>query len=332
MVLVLVGALLVLLAMTDAVFTTLAAGRGGGPLTQHVGRWTWRLLRAASRHENSRLLAHAGMCVLLSTVLTWVLLTWVGWTLVYASSDGAVLDSTTSAPADLAARIYFAGFVIFTLGVGDVVPGAGAWQVVTALASFLGLFLVTLSITYLVSVVSAAVDRRALARDISLSGETGSEVVLLHWAGDAISSTFTSLTQTLSTQVLRISQQHLAYPVLHHFHATEAASSAPRALAVLDDTLLILEAGVPEHVRPAPDVLTRLRRTLEQYAETVTGAASADAPLPPLPDLGLLRGAGIPTVGDAQFALDAELHETRRRRVHELVRADAWPWPAAGPR
>lgn len=41
--------------------------------------------------------------------------------------------------ASVPARIYCAGFVVFTLGVGDFVAATGTWQVVTALASVVGL-------------------------------------------------------------------------------------------------------------------------------------------------------------------------------------------------
>jgi hypothetical protein len=320
------GLALVGLALFDATVTTLAAGKGGGPLTRYLARWGWQLLRLLARGQSSSLLSYAGMLVLLLTVLTWVLLLWGGWFLVFLADEGAVVDASTSTPADLAGRAYYAAFVVFTLGTGDVVPGSGGWQLLTGLATFLGLFLVTLSITYLVSVVSAAVGRRALARTISLSGETGIDLVLLHAGPQGVSGQFTALTQALESQVLKVVQQHLAYPVLHHFHADGPASSAPRAMAVLDDALLLVSEGLAPQVRPGPDVLTRLRRAVEHYAETVAGQSGSESP-PPLPSLDRLRAAGIPTVDDEQFAAAAGPHAARRRQVHRLVTADAWTWP-----
>ena len=327
--LILLGSLLVALALADAVVTTLSAGNGGGPLTSRLTRWAWAALRGLSRREGpSRLLSFAGATVLLVTVLTWVVLLWAGWTLIFASSDLAVVDSRTSAPASVAARVYYAGFVVFTLGVGDFVPGAGIWQVATAVASFLGLFLVTLSITYLVSVVSAAVTRRQLARSIHLSGRTGVDIVLTHWNGEQVSSQLDSLAQTLTTSVLQTTQQHLAYPVLHHFHAQADASSAPRALAALDDALLLLSEGLAERARPDRDTTIRLRRALEHYTTTVHGG-EARTHEPPLPSLRPLRDAGLPVIDDAAFARAAVRHAERRQRLHALVRADAWTWPAS---
>jgi hypothetical protein len=326
--LILLGAALVALAVADAVATTLSAGNGGGPLTSRLARLTWRALRAAARgRSDSRLLSFAGAIVLLVTVLTWVVLLWAGWALIFASTDAAVVDSTTAAPASVAARVYYAGFVVFTLGVGDFVPGSGAWQIATAAASFLGLFLVTLSITYLVSVVSAAVTRRQLARSVHLSGETGTDIVLTHWTGEQVSNQFDSLAQTLTAQILQTTQQHLAYPVLHHFHAADETSSAPRALAALDDALLLLAEGLEQQARPSGDTLARLRRAIEHYTSTVHSGGHEPQD-PPLPGLAPLRDAGVPVVDDTAFARAAAPHAERRQQLDALVRADAWKWPA----
>jgi hypothetical protein len=323
-----VGALLVLLVLVDAAITTLAAGQGGGPLTGRVGNLVWRVLRGLGSGPTSRALSYAGAGVLLVTVLVWVALHWAGWTLVFLSSEQAVVNGTTREPADLAARVYYAGFTVFTLGLGDYQPGGALWQVLTALATFLGLFVATLSITYLISVVSAAVDRRTLARSISLSGGTGSDIVLLHWTGTELSSTLPSLLVSLSDEILQVTQQHLAYPVLHHFHAGTAASSAPRALAALDDALLLLSAGLVPRARPPHDVLVRTRRALEHYATTVAETSGDAGSTPPLPALSRLREAGIPTLGDDEFATAARDHRARRQRVAQLVAADADRWPA----
>lgn len=226
----------------------------------------------------------------------------------------------------MAARIDDAGFVVFSLGVGDVVPGSGTWQIATAGASFLGLFLVTLSITYLVSVVSAAVSRRQLARSVHLSGECGADIVATHWTGEQVSSQFDPLAQSLTTQILETTQQHLAYPVLHHFHASADASEAPRAVAALDDALLLLSDGLVDQARPSSDTLARLRRGIEHYTSTVHpgGRPPKD---PPLPQLAPLRQAGIPVVDDAAFSTAAAARADRRRQLDALVRADAWTWP-----
>lgn len=98
--------LLVGLALHDAVVTTMSAGSGGGPITQRVGRWVWRVLSAVSSGGGSRLLPYAGPVVLLATLLIWVTLLWSGWTIVFSSTPEAVLTAKDELPAPLASRIY----------------------------------------------------------------------------------------------------------------------------------------------------------------------------------------------------------------------------------
>ncbi|RBY91948.1 hypothetical protein DQ237_19245 [Blastococcus sp. TF02-8] len=50
------------------------------------------------------------------------------------------------------------------------------------LNNFSGLFVVTLSITYLLAVVSAVVDRRALATHVHALGRSGGDVLVTGWS------------------------------------------------------------------------------------------------------------------------------------------------------
>jgi hypothetical protein len=324
------GALLVLAAVVDAVMTTLTAGGGAGPVAGRVGRGTWRLLMLLSRRNPGRLLSYAGAVVLLITVLAWVALLWAGWFLIFLGAGDAVVEASTNVPASAAGVAYYAGFVVFTLGVGDVVAVGGAWRILTALASFIGLFVVTLAITYLISVVSAAVTRRQLAREVSALGSTGPEVLLTHWTGEQFASELSTRLDPLRSQLLQTVEQHLAYPVLHFFHASDPSSSAPRAMATLDDVLLLLDAGVDPSVAPGQPVLGPLRQVLQRYVDVVQPTGSRTGELPPLPLLEQLRAAGVPVTSEEQFAAAASSHADRRRALHRLVRSDAWSWPTAG--
>lgn len=148
--LVLGGAVLLLVAFLDAIETMLAPEAGGGPVTRRVCSASVQLMRRGTPARlRPGMRAYSGPAVLLFTGILWVLGMWAGWTMISASDPEAVVDAQTNVPATVADRVYFVAFVIFTLGVGDFVPGPGSWRIATSIATFGGLFLITLTITYL---------------------------------------------------------------------------------------------------------------------------------------------------------------------------------------
>jgi hypothetical protein len=156
------GAVMVGLAVLDALTTTLVVSSAAGPLTSRIGRSWWRLVHRLARRPDPRWLTSAGPIIAVLTLSGWLLLLWGGWTLVFSAAPDAVLDDSAGVAADGWARAYFAGFSVFTLGVGDHVPNGAVWQLLTVVAVISGLALTTMSITYLVPVVTAS--RNAASR------------------------------------------------------------------------------------------------------------------------------------------------------------------------
>ncbi len=296
-----VGGAVVLGVLLDVLATTLTLGEGAGWLTRRLLGWLWgRILRLRPRGSRSRLLADAGPTLLVLTVLIWVLATWAGWWLVFLGS-GSVESAETGAPASAADVAYYAGFAVFTLGVGDFVADSPFWRVTTSVASFGGLALVTLAITYLLSVVSAVVSRRALATQITALGSTAGEVVVRGWTGASFASAFTQHLVGLAGPLATVAQQHFAYPVLHYFRSASPDESAPVAIAVLDDALFLLAAAVDPAAAPEPSAVESARHAIARYIRTVGGTSAAapeDAP-PPAPSVEPLRRAGVPLRPDA---------------------------------
>lgn len=118
---------------------------------------------------------------------------WAGWWLVFSADVASVLASRTAVPADGWDRVYFTGYTVFPLGIGDYVPDTAWAQVATAVASLSGLFLVTLSLTYLVQVVQAVVHKRVLAQQIHCLGRDAFGIIAAGWTGSGFSSMFNGL-------------------------------------------------------------------------------------------------------------------------------------------
>ncbi|WP_432547432.1 ion channel [Kineococcus sp. SYSU DK004] len=324
------GALVVLVVCADALATTLHVGQAG-PLTRHGLGLLWRGLLRLHRHDtSSRLLAAAGSVMLVLTVLGWVVGLWVGWTLVLFGSD-RVVDSTTRESVPFADVVYYAGFSLFTLGVGDVVAAGSTGRLLSTLASFTGLFVITLSITYLLSVVSAVVASQALAVRITALGEDPAAVVRGGWTGQGFSSAFVQQLIALTDLVASSAETHLAYPVLHYFRGSEPSSSAVVALARLDDALLLLQHAVHQDARLEPGVVEPLRRTVERYLDTTSSArVGGDLPAPPAPDTEPLARAGVPLADAAEYAVGVAAAEQRRTSMRRHLDSNGWSWEPVG--
>lgn len=325
---ILVGGLLVLMIFGDALMTTLAVSVGGGPLTRKVLGLCWRgMLRLHRRNARSSLLNTGGAVLLIMTVLVWVAGLLLGWTLVFLGSD-VVVSATTRQSAGATDVAYFSGLTVFTLGTGDFVATSAFWRLVSALASFSGLFLVTLAITYLISVVSAVVMRRSLAIQISGLGPSAQDMVLRGWNGTGFSVTFEQQLVTLTPYVVTAAEQHLAYPVLHYFHSSQPSLAAPVALARMEDAMLMLDVVTPGR-QPDTNAVAPLRFAMERYVHTATKIAWVpQVPAPEAPCLAPLRRAGIPLVSDEKVAAALDESADRRTQLNRLVVSDGWSWTA----
>ena len=73
------GVALIALAMFD-LFTTVLTTRGGGPVSSRLGSYLWEAFRSLRQRGGSQhLFAYAGPLIAILTVLSWILLLWLGW-------------------------------------------------------------------------------------------------------------------------------------------------------------------------------------------------------------------------------------------------------------
>ena len=324
--LVLLGIALIAFILVDALWTTVIP-HGGGPLTTLMCRGLWSAAKRSPAAVRKLLLPVMGSVCLLTVIFTWVVLLWLGWWVLFSADPSSVLHSQTDLPADGWGRVYYTGFTLFTLGVGDYIPNDTFWQLATALGSFNGLFLITLSITYLLPVLSAATQKRQLAAMIRDLGSDPSALVVESWNGDG----FDPLAQRLTTDIwpmihLHV-QRHLAYPILHYFHSSRAENSLAVCIAALDEALTLLAYGVAEQARPRPWALALTRRAIGSLLEVLEGRfirGSDDTP--PIPDLNRLAAAGIPVTDPDAFHREVEKLANRRRRLRGLVEDAGWSW------
>lgn len=320
------GVLVLVLAFVDVLRVTM--GEGSGMLTRRITRWVWSALRYLHRRSKRlHVLSLAGTVILLLNVMIWVVLLWTGWMLVFSGAERTVVHEQTQSAAGFWERVYFTGFIIFTLGTGDYVPDGPLWQVLTAVASASGLFLVTLAISYLIPVIQAFTQKRRLAVQIASLGQTPTEILLNTYDGTGWQPLGEYLVG-LTNELANLEQRHLSYPMLHYFHSRSPIESSALGVTALDEALTIVEHGTIESVQGLErGYLLPSRRMIANYLDTLeTAFIEPASEAPPLPALGALRGCGMPIVEEAVFRARAGRLDGRRRLLRALVESDGWRW------
>ncbi len=240
---VLIGAALVILVFLDALSTTLWIDNSAGPVSSRVAAWCWR--RAQSWcGERHRALSVVGPFLLSIIVFLWITMLWLGWTLIFSGDERSIMHASTSTPADWPARFYCVGYLLFTAGLGDYVPNGDAWQIMAVLTNLTGLLLATLSITYVLSIISAVVQKRAFASQVSGLGRTAEEIVESGWNGRDLHDLDLPLS-AIGSQLTQVSEQYRTYPLLQYYHPIRKSffASCPSSRGLTQSSADDLERG-----------------------------------------------------------------------------------------
>lgn len=320
------GLLLLAIGIIDFCWTTLWPDGGGGPVTNRVSLLLWTGIRWVSR-GNLKFISLAGPLILLAALLTWILLFWTGWTLVFAADPGSFIDTNDNNPVSWSERWYVAGYLLFTLGVGDYIMKEGVWQIFAIFTAGSGLIFITLGVTYILSVLEAVSQKRAFAESVRGLGDNAEEIVAAAWNGNDFND-IDLLLNTFSSQLSTLTSQHNAYPVLHYYHASKKDEELSVAVAALDESLTLLKFGMKEGVGPNQLLVKDTRSAIESYVKTLQSGSIAPADIsPPVPDLDSLRDQGMPAVSTDEFLESLAKLADRRKALLGGLRDTGRKWP-----
>lgn len=318
------GLVLLGIVLADIVWTTLSVEGGAGPLTSRLTAGVWRGVKRIP--GGARILA--GPLTLGVGLATWIAGLWVGWTLVFAGAEQPIVDPVSGDPISLWDRAYFAGYSIFTLGNGDFAPKEGPWQIATTLATASGMLVITLTVSYVLSVLSAVTQKRSFASSVSGLGTRAEDILTASWNGQAFRG-LEGFLRTFASDLNTLTANHKAYPVLHYFHSGQPQQAPATAIPALDEALTLLMFGVDEDARPPPSLVQAARRAVTNYLGTLEGAFVDPAEKPPPPAaLDRLDEAGIPVLPPDTYEDSVETIAKRRRTLLGLARSDVRDWPS----
>lgn len=323
----LLGAALIALVMIDALRSTLST-QGGGVVTRRMARIVNLVMLWLARVSGNRApLAFSGTAAISVVALTWIAGLWLGWWLIFNAFPSAIVSSQTKLPADLPGQIYFVGFTLSTLGVGDLVPSGPVARVLTPVAAFNGLLMATLAITYAIPLVSGSVQKRHFAYTVSSMGEDPVSLVRRAWNGKSFSA-LESLLTDLSNELIQIAEQRMAYPILDNYQTRERGGALLLQAAVLDDALSLLRFGISEGQRPDPVVLDNVRSAIRHYLDRTAPDTGQETSAPQPPDLAGLAGTGLELVPEAEFNSRIDSLARHRTRLKRALQREGWAWPA----
>lgn len=312
------GTVLLVLVISDFFYTTLSRS-GGGMLSRFVSLISHKVIQLIVRWFGRGMYNYSGLIVNLLILLVWIITVWYGLYLVYSSDPEAIVNNN-GRMANSAERLYFTGYVLSTLGLGNFQAVTASFEILTSAFSFFGFIFFTSSMTYLISVGSALINKRVLSRTIQNLGtspEIISEKIL------ELDRAF-SYQQILSLQnmIETHSVNHRAYPVLHFYSHPEPEICLSLNITRLDEAVSILLAS--EKGSEIRNELASLHDTLSHFLNHMNKKYSRILPkseesLDSLPVPYKIRGA------------DNEKLGKRREILRKLLKSESFDWEDVSP-
>lgn len=250
----LIGVGLILLVMIDLFLTVLYPRSGKGWLSVPLSKALWQLCCALTFNPNhkrnrkrDRILPFCGPILLIAIVLVWVLLLLFGFALVVWPALGFEIQASQgSTPTTFQAAVYYSGYCLTTLGMGDLAPKTGLYQLLAFVESAIGFSVFTLTITYLLAVYGALTHRNIFALSLHhSSAKTANAAELIARLGAC--GNFDNSRQDLSqmaTNALTLLESHHAYPVLHYFRFHENYYALSRITLLVMDTVTLMKTAL----------------------------------------------------------------------------------------
>jgi hypothetical protein len=253
----LAGTGILLLVVYDVYATILHARGRSGPVGETLNRSVWRIARTIafrlSRLRRHRLLNVVGPLLLPLLIILFIVLLIIGFALIYFPRMPAAfnVDPEAASPAWIEA-LYFSGITLTTVGYGDIAPRTAEMRILALVESTSGFALISLAVTYLVTVYGALERKRAVALSFYHQAEEGADVAGFI-AHHFVESRFYGLEAALrmaTRDIQELLESHVEHPVIHYFHPVEVYKSLPRVLFLVLETCAVIRSCLDSDAYP----------------------------------------------------------------------------------
>src|SRR5690349_17529429 len=259
------GAIVMLVVLADVFLTVLYARLGRGILSGRVATAVWYVFRFVGRHRRDgagKLLSFGGPTTVVLLVLTWAFGLTIGGALVMHPALGHAIQSPTGAiPTVFSEALLCSQNSLSIVTTGDCAPQTTAYRALFLANGVVGMFVLSLTISYLMQLYSALRERNVLGIKMQLmTGESGDAAELI--AGLGPEGDFAHGASTLSeiaAEFAKVKESHHFYPVLFYFRFDEPFYSVSRASFIALDTVTLMKTVLDSD---------RYARTIETSAVT----------------------------------------------------------------
>lgn len=321
------GLFITLLTIYDMILTILSP-RGAGLVADRISRGVWRVcLMATGRDGRNNLLRFVGPMLLLIVVLNWIILLWIGNTLiVYSDSEALWSSANNTYVTGFIEKMYFIAYVLSSMGSGDFTPSGDWWMFYTGFISYTGLVFISLGISFLIPVVEAITLKRQLSLRIHNLGRNPKEILERYDKNKY--KELLELFSELEPDLLTLAQYHLAYPVIHYFHSKNLFESIPVKFVTLDETMSIMLYRIQRDNLADVNSLERSYSSMSYYLSTLaTAFIKPDDDEPKRPETTYLSDA--PKDSTPRGTSTEQNLIDRRKLLLAYLQNDGWGWEHA---
>ena len=295
-----VGASLALIGILDMLSATL--GVRGGFFGRRLINWLWvPVVRIQERLGLGRgFLRLMGISSNLGLIVLWGILIVAGWTLILCASDQAVTH-TSKASVDGMERFHFTVSILSGLGRGDWrVADTTAWRLVAMGASMTGTFIISFSISYLIPILGAATQRRVVAHQLALLGDSAEAIVDRHTGDDRLS--LQDVVSESTGRLVTCYEKHRTYPSIYFFVSSHGFNDFALRFVIFAEAVELMAARdlLPEAT------LIAARSVVDQFLDGFEQAYRLKAD----------------PAGSADLTGEAA---QRRARLNMVLRNNGWP-------
>ncbi len=244
------GVVVLMLVVYDIYATILHARARSGPVGERLNRGVWRAARFIAfklpRQRRHRFLNPFGPLLLPMLIIVLIIMLVLGFALIYLPRMPAhfAINPASASTGSLVEAIYFSGVTLTTVGYGDIAPRAVDVRFIALVESASGFALISLAVTYLITVYGALERKRAVALSFYHQAEEGANVgsfIAHHF----VAGKFYGLDATLraaSRDLQELLESHIEHPVIHYFHPVEVYKSLPRVLFLALETCVVIRS------------------------------------------------------------------------------------------